>query len=115
MQSHFEFGDDAKVSTASAQCPVEFRVFAIICANQRSIGGDQREAGNVVARESKQSSELTSPAAQHQAASTGVRNHAGWKYEAMLLRRGVDIAQETSAAKSCAPRSIINLNVAKPR
>ena len=40
MQSHFEFGDDAKISTASAQRPVEFGIFGVTRANQRSIGCD---------------------------------------------------------------------------
>src|SRR5580704_9463777 len=62
MQSHFEFGDDAKVSTTSAQCPVKLGIFGAARANQRSIGRDQSKAGNVVARQSEQPCKPTSPA-----------------------------------------------------
>src|SRR5262249_21334487 len=94
MQPHLEFGDDAEVTTTTAQGPKEFRILAGGGVNQGAIGQEQGKSLNVVAGQSEAPSKPSGAASENQAGGAGMGDHARRKGQSSFLSRGIDGSQE---------------------
>jgi len=72
MQSEFEFGDDAEVAATTAQSPVKIRILRLAGMNDVAVCRDHLERHDVVAGKAVLSGQPPHPAAEGQAADSGV-------------------------------------------
>lgn len=90
MEPELELGHDAEVAAAPTQTPVEVRVLGLARADHAAVGKDHLERGNVVAGEAVLSGEPAHPAAEGEAADTGVGHVPGGGGKSVQLRGPVE-------------------------
>src|SRR5579863_2634266 len=108
MKLHFEFCHHSEIAASPAQSPVQIRILFCIGAYDRTVRGYQSESLDVIARQSESAREPSGSAAEDQAGSAGVRNHAGGKDQPCLLRCGINRSQQTTASDPGPARIGIN-------
>ncbi len=92
MEPELEGSDDAEVATASTQAPEQVGVLRLGRDHHAPIGCDHLGPDQVVAHEPECPLEPTAPAAESEPGDTGGRHAATSHGQAVLLRRGVDLA-----------------------
>lgn len=67
LQPELEVGDDAEVAAATVECPEEIWVFRVARRDQRSVGGDEFDGTQIVARKTVGPFQTSGTAAEGQA------------------------------------------------
>jgi hypothetical protein len=93
-----EFGDDAEVPAAAANRPEEVRVLVGTRLHEASVREDDLRGQQVVDREAVAAGEVAVAAAQGQPCDASGRDDPGGDREPVVLRGGIDLAPEGTAA-----------------
>jgi hypothetical protein len=113
MQAHFKFRDHSEISTSPSKRPEQVGILLGIGTHQRSIGNNERETLDVVAREPVQAVQPASAAPQNEAGSASVRDDSGGKPQPSLLRSGVNRSKQAATAESGAFGALVNADVSE--
>ena len=97
MQVEFEGGRDAEVGAGPAQAPEQFRVLVAAGRDVAAVGGHQLDRAKVVDGQAEPPLKPAHAATQRQAGDAGVADHADRAYQAVRLRRLVELAQQRAA------------------
>ena len=105
VELEVERGDDAKVAAAAAQAPEELRVLLLRRHDLTAVGSHDLGRDQVVAGEAELALEPATAAAECETRDAGARDTAAGDGEAVLLRRGVELAPGEPAfgARQCVP------------
>src|SRR5215469_3284971 len=115
MKFHFELGNNTEVATASAKGPKQVRVLPRVATHDGAIRSDKGEAFDVVAGQPETSSEPSCASSQYQSRSPSVRDDAGGKDQARLLRSVVNRSEQAAASEIGAACVGIHSDLAHPR
>ena len=94
MQAVLEARDDAEVATAASQSPHEIAVLGVAASHDGAVREDDLGGDEVVARQSVLAGEPADAAVERQPGDAGHRHEAERCGEAVLLGRGVELAEQ---------------------
>src|SRR5262249_33831973 len=108
VRLELECDDDAEVAASTAQCPEQVWLALRARAPKRTVGGDDVDADERIDGETVEPAQPSHPAAQGEAACSGVRYDASRNDEAVRQRDAVDVTEQRAAPHDAAPRDRVD-------
>ena len=110
VQAQLEARDDAEVAAAAAVRPQQIRILVLAGEHLLAVGGDELDAGEVVAGEPVLAFDPAGAAAEREAGDARRRDPAARRREAVLLRAPVQLAPQHAGADADRAAASVDLD-----